>query len=490
MQAVVAGVDSSTQSCTVELRDAEDGTLLGVGRAPHPPTHPPVSEQRPEEWWRALVQALGQARAASGVRPDQIRALSVGAQCHGLVMLDRDGRVLRPAMLWNDLQSAPQAARLRDDIDLATWARTTGLPPTAALTLPKLMWVAEHEPHHLHSAHRVLLPHDWLGFELTGRPFTDRSEASGTGYFRTGEGVWDPALLERYVDRDLPWSTMLPAVLGPQEVGGVVRPDVAEQLGISGRAVVGPGGGDQHLAVVGLGVPDQGTVLSIGTSGVVIAPSATAVADPTGAVDGVADATGAFLGLACTLNATKVTDTFARLLGVQVRELSDLALAADSAADRPVLLAYLDGERAPSRPDARGLLADLSTHTTREQLALAAIEGVVMGMTANYHRLSASGAAVGGLVVAAGGGARSGAYLQLFADHLARPVTVVDVDEATARGAAVQAAAVLTGRTVSDLRDEWRPAVVREVAPRSAPPDQVTERYARLAEQPDAFNHR
>lgn len=478
---VVAGVDSSTQSCTVELRDGDDGTLLGTGRAPHPPTSPPVSEQDPWDWWGALHAALAAALAAAGLPPTAVDAVSVAAQCHGLVLLDAAGAPLRPAKLWNDTTSSPQAAALVGALGAARWAAAVGSVPTAAFTITKLAWVAEHEPHLLPQARHVLLPHDYLTWRLTGRAVTDRSEASGTGYYAAHEGRWLPGLLDRFVGARADWDALLPRVLGPSEPAGVAAGPGARELGLRDGVVVGPGAGDQHAGALGIGLRPGEVLYSIGTSGVVMTTSPAAVHDPTGWVDGVADATGGYLPLVCTLNAAKVTDLFARLLGVGHDELSALALAAPRRPDRPVLAAYLDGERSPDRPGARGLLGGLRSDTTREELALAAYEGVVLGLVRGHEAIRRAGAAADGAVVAAGGGARSPGYRQVLADTLGVPVQSRDVAEATARGAAVQAAAVLAGRDVREVRDAWSPAVTGTVEPVAGVGDETRARYLALA---------
>ncbi len=192
--AIVAGVDSSTQSCTIELRDAHTGELLSRGRRPHPPTYPPVSEQRVEDWWQAFAGALHDAAAAAGVEVKAIDAIAVGAQCHGLVAMDAQGNVLRPVKLWNDTTSAPQAAAMVEKLGAEQWVRTVGSVPTAAFTITKLAWVAEHEPDILRQIRAVCVPHDWLTYKLSGRHVTDRSDASGTGYFNV-QSQWLPELL-------------------------------------------------------------------------------------------------------------------------------------------------------------------------------------------------------------------------------------------------------------------------------------------------------
>lgn len=477
---IVAGIDVSTQSSTVELRDADTGVLLGTGRSAHPRTFPPVSEQDPGAWWTAVKAALAAALADAAVEGTDIRALSVGAQCHGLVLLGDDGQPLRPAKLWNDSTSAPQAQRMVADMGAEAWVRAVGSVPPAAFTITKLAWIAEHEPHHLDAARHILLPHDYVTWRMTGRAITDRSDASGTGYYAAHEGRWRVDLLERFVRDDLDWAGLLPTVLGPDEQAGALLPAVAEELGLRPGTLVAVGGGDQHVGAVGLGMQTGDVTFSIGTSGVVLTSSDQPVLDPSGIVDGVANATGGYLPLACTLNATKVTDWAAAMLGVGVRELGSMALAAERP-DRPAFATFLDGERTPNRPDAVGVLTGLTTSTSREDIARAAFEGVLLGMSAGLDRLRDLGADTTGTVIATGGGARSAAYLQLLADMLGREVTVRDAPEATARGAAIQAIAVLSGSSVRSVSETLRPPPVAAAAPRRPFDRDVRKRYRAAA---------
>ncbi|PRA79674.1 xylulokinase [Microbacterium sp. MYb66] len=474
---VVAGVDSSTQSCTVELRDAATGVLVSTGRAPHPVTHPPVSEQDPESWWQALVSAMAEARRDVDVR---VIGVSVGAQCHGLVVSDEAGRVLRPARLWNDTTSGPQAAALLDRHPASWWAQQIGIVPSAAITISKLALLAETEPDTFARVRHLSVPHDWLTFRLTGRRVTDRSDASGTGYFSADTGRWRTDILDEVVaERD--WAPLLPEVLAPDEAAGRITPAAAAELGIDPDALVGPGGGDQHLAAQGIGLGDGDVAYSLGTSGVVFATTPDPVVDVTGSVDGVANVTGGYLPLVCTLNATKVTDAMARLLAVDHAELTDLALAAPLDPERPVLAAYLDGERSPRLPSARGMLAGLTTATSREELALAAFEGVALGLVRGERALAALGIPVSGRTIAIGGGARSRAYRQIIADLTGRAVHTVDAPEGTARGAAIQAAAVVRGETVAAVTSAWRPEVTSVTEPRADRSD-IWDRYIHLAD--------
>lgn len=460
MVKVVAGVDSSTQSCKVELRAVSDFELLASGSAPHPPTSPPVSEQDPEAWWQALVTALG---AAVAELPDaEVVGISVSGQCHGLVALDSERRVVRPAKLWNDTTSDGELRKLVDEVGPDAFIARTGSLPTAAFTIGKVAWLFANEPENAARTATMLLPHDYLTFRLTGEFVTDRSEASGTGYFDPARNEYAFELL-RAIDPDRDWESMVPRVAYPDEVVGVVLPEAAGELGIAAGALVGAGGGDQHASAVGLGLGDGELCVALGTSGVVFSPTGDPVRDPSGLINGVAAMQGGFLPLACTLNSTRVTDTFARLLGVDHPELARLALAADE--QGPVLVAFLDGERTPNRPRARGLLADLTADTTREQLARAAFEGVVFGLLSCAELLEEAGVRTSGPVLAVGGGARSAAYTQFLSDALGRPVDLADTEQAVARGAGLQALALATRRPLLGLMREHAPARSRVAVP-------------------------
>jgi xylulokinase len=243
-------------------------------------------------------------------------------------------------------------------------------------------------------------------------------------------------------------------VLGPVEAAG-------EWDG----TIVAPGTGDNMAAALGLGLEPGDVAISIGTSGTIFTVARQPTADHSGQVAGFADASGRFLPLVCTLNATKVTDAVARLLGVDHAGLDALALAATPGAGGLVLLPYLDGERTPNLPDATGTLAGLRSDVTREQLARAAVEGVACGLLDGLAALTAAGVPTGGRVLLAGGGARSAAYRRVLADLLQRPVTVVDEPEQVALGACVQAAAVLGGCAPTEVAGEWGAGAGTELEP-------------------------
>lgn len=437
---LVAGVDSSTQSTKVEIRELASGRVVGVGTSPHPPTHPPRSEQDPTAWWSAFESALATALPNGA----ELAAISVAGQQHGMVALDEAGTVIRDAKLWNDTETAADAGWLLEQLPggAADWAAACGSVPVAAFTIAKLSWLHRREPENWARLATVLLPHDWMTYRLTGNLVTDRGDASGTGYWSaaTGEYCWD---LLAIVDRDRDWTTAVPRVLGPLESAGTWR-----------GALVGPGTGDNMAAALGLGVGAGDVVMSFGTSGTVFSATTAPTADATGAVAGFADATGGHLPLVCTLNAMKVTDAVARLLGVDTAALDALALDAPLGAGGLTLLPYLDGERTPNRPKAAGWLSGIRSDVSREQLARAAVEGVVCGLLDALDALRNETGAMD-RVVMAGGGAHSAAYRQVLADLCDLPVVVSVATYAVATGACVQAAAVLEQKDPAEVAARW-----------------------------------
>ncbi len=517
MSALVAGIDSSTQSCKVVIREAGTGVLVREGRA----AHPPGTEVDPAGWWQALREALAEAGGLDGVA-----AVSVAGQQHGMVCLDERGGVVRPALLWNDTRSADAAAELVDELGAgdaargaAQWADAVGSVPVASFTVTKLRWLAEHEPAAMARTAAVCLPHDWLTWRLSGgrlggdldRLSTDRSDASGTGYWSPAAGAYRPDLLRRACGRE----PAVPRVLGPAESAGEVAggarlglgaaeagggarlgpgageagggarlgPGAGEAAGgarlgpgageMAGGARLGPGAGDNAAAALGLGAAAGDVVISVGTSGTVFARSDTPTADASGAVAGFADATGRFLPLVATLNAARVLEAVAVLLGTSRDELSRLALLAGPGAGGLVLLPYLEGERTPNRPGATGALQGLTGANARpENLARAAVEGMLCGLADGLDAIRAAGIGVR-RVLLIGGGARSEAVRRIAPAIFGVPVEVPEAGEYVADGAARQAAWLLAG---GEAPPDWTLAMTRRYE--ADPQPAIRERYA------------
>jgi len=453
---LVAGIDSSTQSCKVVIRDAETGELVRQGRA----SHPEGTEVHPDHWWTALQQAQADAGGF-----DDVAAISVGGQQHGMVCLDDAGEVVRPALLWNDTRSGPAAAELVDELGAEFWADAVGSVPVASLTVTKLRWLAQQEPANAARTAAVCLPHDWLSWKLAGSPgldalATDRSDASGTGYFDGRTNQYRRELLERGLGHD----AILPRVVGP-----------AESAYNTETFRIGPGAGDNAAGMLGVQAGDE-VLVSLGTSGVVCARSATPAADPSGLVAGFSDATGAFLPLACTLNGARVLDAAARMLRVSLPELSDLALSADPGAEGLTLVPYFEGERTPNLPLATGSLHGIMlANFTPANLARAAVEGMLNGVAAGLDALVAQGVSVSGVRLI-GGAAQSEAVRRIAPTVFGVPVQVPAPGEYVADGAARQAAWVLAGGTEPP---SWPLASLESYE--GTPTDGLRARYAEAA---------
>jgi xylulokinase len=434
---LVAGVDSSTQSCKVVVCDATTGEVVRQGRA----SHPDGTEVAPAHWWNALQLAIAEAGGL-----EDVEALAVGGQQHGMVALDAQGRVIRDALLWNDTRSAQAAADLTAELGGEHWAQVTGSVPVASYTVTKLRWLRDAEPDNASRVAAVALPHDWVSWRLAGygpegeSPLgpkldalaTDRSDASGTGYFNATTNTYDRELLVRALGHDV----VLPRVAGPAEAIGTV-------YGTS--CLIGPGAGDNAAAALGLGLEVGDVSLSLGTSGVVAAVTEVQSHDASGLVSGFADATGHFLPLACTLNAARVLDAAAELLDVDHDELSDLALAAPSGAGGLVLVPYLEGERTPNLPNATGALHGIRLETaSRSYLARAFVEGLLCGQADGLQALVSQGL-VTKRILLLGGAAKSPAVRAIAPIILGVPVVLPSPGEYVALGAARQAAWVLSG---------------------------------------------
>ena len=435
---LVAGVDSSTQSVKVVVRDADTGAWVREGRA----THPDGTAVDPAAWVSALDSAM------EGLL-EGVEAMSIAGQQHGMVVLDEAGEVIRPALLWNDTRSAPDATALVDELGgPEAWASAVGSVPVAAFTVSKVRWLARNEPENARRVASLMLPHDYLTWLLSGRPesaVTDRGEASGTGHWSPAAGAYR----EDLVRLALGHVPSLPRVAGP-----------GEAIGETGTGIVlGPGTGDNMGAALALDVSPGDVVVSLGTSGTAFAGSSRPTSDATGIVAGFADATGNYLPLVCTLNAARVLTSTASLLGVDFDGLAALALAAAPGSGGLTLLPYFDGERTPNLPDARGSLHGITRENlTPQNLARAAIEGMVGGLADAVDALVGVGVTPRRILLV-GGAAANPAVGAVAATLFDVPVEVPPPGEYVADGAARQAAWVLAGGEQPPM---WRAAAVGE----------------------------
>ncbi|MDN5762887.1 MAG: xylulokinase [Microlunatus sp.] len=423
---LVAGVDSSTQSVKVVVCDADSGAVVRTGRA----SHPDGTEVTAAAWLDAYRKATADPALLKGVA-----AMAVGGQQHGMVTLDERGELVREALLWNDNRSAASAVDLIDDLGgPQLWADAVGSVPVASFTVAKIRWLARHEPANAARVHRVILPHDYLTWEIGGRsfdPVTDRGDASGTGYFDATANSYSDDLVRLAFGREL----VLPRVASPDEVVGESPEGI----------MIAPGTGDNMASTLGMVVPDRTALISLGTSGVACLRSNVQTHDPSGVVAGFADATGAFLPLVCTLNGARNLVAMAKALSVSLDDFSALAMTARPGSEGLVFLPYLEGERTPSLPDATGELRGATlANLTAANLARATIEGVLWSLAYGVQVLREQASPVDAIMLT-GGAAQSPAVRAIAAAVFGLPVLATDPYESVAVGAARQAAWALTG---------------------------------------------
>ncbi len=437
----VLGIDVSTTASKALLID-EQGAVVAVASTPHEHAspHPLWSEQDPEQWWAATQQSIRQVLHVAAIDAAAIAGIGLTGQMHGLVLLDARGRVLRPALLWNDGRASAQCDAIRERLGLARLVALTGNDAFAGFTAPKLLWVSDHEPEIYARTAQVLLPKDYVRYRLTGAYATDKAGAGGTLLLDLARRDWSEEVLDALgISPD--W---LPPTFEGPAITGRVTEAVATATGLkAGTPVVG-GGGDQAAQAVGVGaVAPEVWGLTLGTSGVVFAPSLTPTVEAHGrvhafphAVPGRWHLMGVMLSAAGSLR--WYHDTLAP-------EHDYDALLADAAALAPgceglLFQPYLTGERTPhADPMVRGAFIGLTIRHTRAHLTRAVLEGVAFGLRDNVGLLEEAGLPAPRQVRLSGGGARSALWRQILADVLGVELVTVQTTEGAAYGAALLA---------------------------------------------------
>ncbi|MGC1332564.1 xylulokinase, partial [Pseudomonas sp.] len=425
------------------LLDAASGQVLGQGAAPHDMISGPGGrrEQDPAQWVQALCTATAQALAEAGVDGQQVQAVGVSGQQHGLVLLDEHGQVLRPAKLWCDTESSAQNQRLLDHLGGPQGSLDRlGVAIAPGYTVSKLLWTLEEHPEVFRQIAHVLLPHDYLNFWLTGRHCSEYGDASGTGYFDVRQRQWDLQIL-RDIDPGGRLQKALPTLIGPREAVGQLLPEVARRLGLNPAARVSSGGGDNMMGAIGTGNIEPGVVtMSLGSSGTVYAYSAEPAVSAEPEVATFCSSTGGWLPLICTMNLTNVTSAVRELFALSVEAFNRQVEMAPIGADGVLMLPFLNGERVPALPHATGSLLGLTPgNLNAANLCRAAVEGTTFGLRYGLDLLRAAGLASHSIRLI-GGGARSAAWRQMVADIMNTQVTCPRHTEAAALGAAIQAA--------------------------------------------------
>ena len=435
------GIDVSTTGSKALLIDSL-GTVIAVAASPHTLSTPrPLwSEQDPREWWQATVQSIRSVLQTSAVDPAAIKGIGLTGQMHGLVLLDRAGEVLRPAILWNDQRTQDQCNEIHRIVGKEHLIQLCGNIALTGFTAPKLLWVAQHEPEIYARARHVLLPKDYIRYRLTSEYAMDKADGSGTILFDLKARDWSAELLEAL---NIPASWMPPTFEGT-EFTGVVSRGAADETGLSAGIPVAAGGGDQSAQAVGVGAVEPGiTGLTVGTSGVVFATTPSALVEPQGrlhafchAVPGMWHFMGVMLSAAGSLQWYR--DTI--MPGIDFDTLLKEAESAPAGSEGLYFLPYLSGERTP-HPDplARGAFIGLTLRHGRGALTRAVLEGVAFGLKDGFTLIQQAGLTAATEIRASGGGTKGKLWRQILSSVLNAELVTVNTSEGAAFGAALLA---------------------------------------------------
>jgi xylulokinase len=475
---LAAGVDCSTQSTTVLVVDADTGDIRGRGRAEHVVTGiAGVRQSDPGQWWAALAAALAQTGVA-----EQVGAIAVAGQQHGLVVLDAAGDAVVPAPLWNDTTSADDTSVLLGELGgPAGWAHLTGSVPTTSFTVTKWAQLRRVNSDNLSRIAKVRLPHDYVTERLCGEAVTDRGDASGTGWFSAAGETWvEPVLTLPEVELE---PSLLPRLLCGADAAGDITAAAVGALGLKPGTRVAAGTGDNMATAVGLGLMTGTPVISLGTSATVFALTDRPSSDPTGILAGFADATTRFLPLACTLNATLAVDQIAAWLKL---DRDDVAPAGEV-----VVLPYLDGERTPAYPRAAGSILGLRHATRPAEILQATYDGVIdplIGALELLDEATTAGLDPHAPLILTGGGARGSAWRETVARLSGRPIVVPEDTDLAALGAAALAVASVTGEDPYAIARRWQSQRPTVSLPSREPDRERRERIRAVRERLHEFN--
>jgi xylulokinase len=453
------GIDCGTQGTKAIVLDATSGKVLGQGAAAHSMISGANGrrEQEVEQWLTAFEQATAQALRQAGISGEQILGIGVSGQQHGLVLLDENGQVLRPAKLWCDTETTRENDRLLAYLGGANGSlQRLGIAIAPGYTVSKLLWTLEQHPGVFQRIDKILLPHDYLNYWLTGRCCSEYGDASGTGYFNVRTREWDLAILE-HIDPSGRLCRALPELIDTHRPVGTLLPGIARRLGINPKALVSSGGGDNMMGAIGTGNIQPGAItMSLGSSGTIYAFAEQAQVSDQACVATFCSSSDGWLPLICTMNLTNATSAIRELFNMDISAFNQAVSQAPIGATGVSMLPFLNGERVPALPHATGSILGLdATNLTQANLCRAVVEGTTFGLRYGLDLLRASGMRSDNIRLI-GGGAKSAVWRQIVADIMDTPVICTEQSEAAALGAAIQAAwcqanTDSTGETLADL---------------------------------------
>lgn len=435
------GIDISTTATKALLID-EQGQLMAVASSPHTlqTPRPLWSEQDPHEWWNAAVESIHSVLDKADIGGESVSALGLTGQMHGLVLLDESGNVLRPAILWNDQRTQMQCDEIHGRVGKQRFIQITGNVALPGFTAPKILWVKENEPDVYAKAKHILLPKDYIRYRLTGEYAMDKADGSGTVLFDLRMRDWSPEVLEElFID-----ATWMPQTFEGPEFTGRVNNEAASVTGLKAGTPVAAGGGDQAAQAVGAGAVVPGVVaLTVGTSGVVFAPTPSALIEPAGRLHAFCHALpGMWHFMGVMLSAAGSLQWYRDTLAPE-SSFDDLLREAESVpagSEGLHFLPYLSGERTPhADPLARGAFIGLTLRHGRAHMTRAVIEGVSFGLKDIFTLIQNTGVGPMTQVRASGGGTKSALWRQILASVLEAELATINTTEGAAFGAALLA---------------------------------------------------
>lgn len=470
------GVDLGTSAVKLLLMEG-NGRIARIVSREYPLyfPHPGWSEQKPEDWWKAVKEGL--AELTEGFDKSRIGGISFGGQMHGLVTLDAKDQVIRPAILWNDGRTQKQTDELNQGIGRERLSRYTANIAFAGFTAPKLLWMREEEPENFSRISKIMLPKDYIAYMLSGVHSTDYSDASGTLLLDVEHKCWSEEMLQICgIKRE-----MLPQLYESYETVGTIRPELAQELGFPRTVKIAAGAGDNAAAAVGTGTVGDGKCnISLGTSGTIFISSSRFGVDDHNALHSFAHADGSYHLMGCMLSAASCNKWWMdEILGTQaygeeqenIKELGNNSV---------FFLPYLMGERSPhNNPNARGTFIGMTLDTTRADMTQAVLEGVAFAIRDSFEIAKSLGIRVSRTKIC-GGGAKSPLWRKILANVLGIRVDVLAAEEGPGYGGAILAAVACkeygsveeaAGRLVS---------VVETVEPEAELVERYNERYAKF----------
>jgi len=479
------GLDSGTQGTKGVVLSSQSGALVGESYHGYEliDNERGGREQHPDSWIEACEKVISDLLAHPHVHPSEVRAIGISGQQHGMVPLDRQGRVIRPAKLWCDTETTRQCVTItsRAGGEEAV-LKAIGNQVAVGFTASKVLWLSDNEPEQYERLATVLLPHDYINFWLTGERVTEFGDASGTGYFDVVDRCWSDTLLEA-IDPSGKFRDCLPEFVAADEPAGRVRKEICERFGLSADVLVSSGGGDNMMAAIGTGNVVPGVVTaSLGTSGTIYAYSGGPVVEDGGELASFCSSSGGWLPLVCTMNVTVTTELVRSLFGLGLEEMNLLAASAPPGAEGLMMLPYFNGERTPSLPESTANLGGMTgLNMTPQNFCRAAMEGATFGLRYGLEVIRRNGIESREIRLT-GGGAKSGLWRQLVADIFNCEVVCLQQEEAGAVGAALQAlwcAEKLAGRPTA-LADITARFVALDEQTRCEPGRDSVARYDEL----------